>query len=52
MADSAAAWGALFALDSMMFGMTVARAISVRKTADRPLINVLVRDGKSVFQPM
>jgi hypothetical protein len=42
----AVAWGGSLVLDTLVFVMTVAKAIQVGRSGDRALINILLRDGK------
>jgi len=44
-----AAWGALLLSDFILFCMTLAKALKVRRTRDRGLTNVLLRDGAVYF---
>jgi hypothetical protein len=48
-AGFAAAWAGLLAFDIIIFAMTVAKAIKVGRLGSRPLIDVVLRDGKSCF---
>jgi hypothetical protein len=45
----AAAWGGLLAFDTLVFVMTVAKAILVGRSGDQTLIKILLRDGKCTF---
>jgi hypothetical protein len=45
----AAAWGGSLIFDTLVFVMTVAKAIQVRRSGDRALIKILLRDGKCTF---
>jgi hypothetical protein len=45
----AIAWGGLLAFDTVVFAMTVAKAILVGRSGDRTLIKILLRDGKCTF---
>lgn len=44
-----AAWSGLLVSDIILFGITVAKAITVGRMGDRALINVLLRDGAMYF---
>jgi hypothetical protein len=46
---AAAAWGGLLVFDTLVFVMTVAKAIHIGRSGDRALIKVLLRDGKCTF---
>jgi hypothetical protein len=45
----AAAWDGLLVFDTLVFVMTVAKAIQVGRSGDQALIKVLLRDGKCTF---
>jgi hypothetical protein len=47
--DLAATWSCAVVFDILVFVMTVAKAIMVRRSGDRKLINILLRDGKCTF---
>jgi hypothetical protein len=46
---AAAAWDGLLVFDTLVFVMTVAKAIQVRRSGERALIKILLRDGKCTF---
>jgi hypothetical protein len=47
--DLASAWGGLLVFDTLVFVMTVAKAMMVQRSGNRALIKILVRDGKCIF---
>jgi hypothetical protein len=47
--DLAVAWAGLLVFDTLVFVMTVAKAILVGRSGDQTLIKILLRDGKCTF---